>query len=260
MLAELLACYVLQHDPDVDVIWVSGWPVEEVKKFGGAYGYLSRRKRWASDKKTLFIFDDAQMSYKDIQLWNDFFKTMHGYDKRRAIAFTSYGSPTLRVYKQGTPLEWSDGQTVTLRPLHHGDGLPPVGLLFSREEFDDLISRHYPSQLYYFDSSFFDSVFSLTGGHVGAVLGFMTAIVFHDVCLLYLAEVDDLILYFSRTVNSDTPQAQCIRGTCFWKKLVRMTCANSSPHPPFKRVSQKMRTSKTHPSLVSSPLSFIMVL
>jgi hypothetical protein len=188
VLAKLLARYILQRNPDVDVIWVSGWPVEEVKKFGGAYGYLSRRKRWVLEKKTVFIFNDAQMSYNDRQLWNDFFKTMHGYDKRRAIAFTSYGSPTSRVCKQGTPLEWSDGQTMILRPLHHGDGLPPVGLLFSREEFDDLISKHYPSQGYYFDSSFFDSVFSLTGGHVGAVLGFMMAIVSHDVCFLYLAE------------------------------------------------------------------------
>jgi hypothetical protein len=184
VLAELLAQYVLQHgNPDVDVIWVRGWPVEEVKNSGGAYSYLHKRKRWVPEKKTVFIFDDAQMSYRDRELWNDFFKTMHGYGNRRAIAFTSYGSPTSRVFEQGTPLEWAYGQTVILRPLHHSDRLPPVGLLFSREEFDDLISRHYPNLEFYFDSSFFDSVFSLTGGHVGAVLGFMTAIVSHEVCL-----------------------------------------------------------------------------
>ena len=189
MLAEFLAQHILQHDTDVDVIWISGWPVEEVKRFGGAYGYLYRRKGWVPEKKTVFIFDDAQMSYKNMELWNDFFKTMHGYNNCRAIAFTSYGSPTSRVYTQGTPLEWANVQTVILRPLNHGDGLPPVGLLFSWEEFDDLISRLYPNQEYYFDSSFFDSVFSLTGGHVGAVLGFMAAIVSHHICLLYLAEV-----------------------------------------------------------------------
>ena len=60
---------------------------------------------------------------------------------------------------------------------------------FSQEEFDDLIFRLYPNQQYYFALLFFGSVFSLTRGHLGAVLGFMTAIVSHDMGFLYLAEV-----------------------------------------------------------------------
>ena len=180
----------------MDVIWINGWPLEEVRIAGGAYLYLER-KGWEPYKKTVFIFDDAHMSYMCRELWNDFFKTIHAYENRRAIAFTSFGSPMLWVFEQGTPLEWCAAQTVLLRPVRHNDYLPPVGLLFSRGEFDDLIARSYPNPKYYFDSSFFDSVFSLTGGHVGAVLGFITAITSHDVCFLYWAEVAILTLHQS---------------------------------------------------------------
>ena len=71
-------------------------------------------------------------------------------------------------------IQWNNSQKVTLHPIVHGYGLPTVGLLFSREEFDDLTSRQYPNQ---FDSSFFE--------HVGAALAFTTVIVAHDVGLYY---------------------------------------------------------------------------
>ena len=174
----------------MNVIWISNWPIQEVKTSGGAYAYL-QMQGWVPSDKTVFIFDDAQASFEDVVLWNDFFKTIHGYDKRRAIAFIGYGSPMSRTYTQGIPIEWNDSQRVTLRPIDHGDGLPAVGLFFSREEFDDLIFRQYPILEYHFHSSFLDSVFHLTAGHVGAVLAFVTVIVGNDVSLLYqyLAEL-----------------------------------------------------------------------
>ena len=67
MLAQLLAQYALRRDPDMDVIWVNGWSLEEVEDSGGHFSYLEK-KGWALDRNTLFIFDDAQASFKDTYL------------------------------------------------------------------------------------------------------------------------------------------------------------------------------------------------
>jgi len=74
-----------------------------------------------------------------------------------------------------------DAQRVTLRAVEHKDNLPPVGLFFTRMEFDDLVSKLYPSTEYRFDASFFNALFDLTEGHVGAIHGFMTIILGHEV-------------------------------------------------------------------------------
>jgi hypothetical protein len=185
VLAKLLGQHILQEDPAVDVIFVNGWPLEEVKDLGGHWSYLQTRHGWVPGQQTVFIFDNAEMSYKDWDLWTGLFKSIHEYDDRRAIVFTSYGTPTSRIVIEGTPIYLNDSQRVTLRPVPHQDGLPPVGLLFSRLEFDDLVSKFYPSSEHVFHSSFFDAVFDITGGHVGAVWNFMSVIAAHDVGLLH---------------------------------------------------------------------------
>ena len=224
MLAQLLAQYALRRDPDMDVIWVNGWSLEEVEDSGGHFSYLEK-KGWALDRNTLFIFDDAQASFKDTYLWGHFFKSVHQWNNLWATAFSSYGTPSPRISVPGMLIQWNNSQKVTLHPIVHGYGLPTVGLLFSREEFDDLTSRQYPNQ---FDSSFLDSAFDLTEGHVGAVLAFTTVIVAHDVGLYYLLSIsDDLTLHFSRIVNSSL--ANCTLGIPFWNKLLHTTCSNNSP-------------------------------
>ena len=42
----------------------------------------------------VLIFDEAQASYNDGDLWNNLFKSIDNYPHCRAIVFTSYGSPT----------------------------------------------------------------------------------------------------------------------------------------------------------------------
>jgi hypothetical protein len=213
VLAQLLAQYVLRRDPDMNVIWVNGWSLEEVEESGGLFSYLEK-KGWAPDRNTLLIFDDAEASYKDTYLWGHFFKSIHEWNNRRAITFSSYGTPSPRISVPGMLIQWNNSQKVTLHPIDHGYGLPTIGLLFSREEFDDLISRQYPNPDYHFDSSFFDSVFDLTEGHVGAVLAFMTVVISHDVGPFYLLGTsDDLIAHFSRIVSSSL--VNCTRGTPF---------------------------------------------
>ena len=78
-----------------------------------------------------------------------------------------------------------DPSRVTLHPIDYKDGRQPVGLLLTRPEFDDLVSRRYPSEQHSFHATFLDSIFSLTVGHVGAVCDLLAVILaLDDVCSL----------------------------------------------------------------------------
>jgi hypothetical protein len=74
-----------------------------------------------------------------------------------------------------------DTQRVTVHPIEHNNDIPAVGLLFTRTKFDDLVSKQYPPSEYCFHPSFFDAVFDLTKGHVGAILHFIEIILAHDI-------------------------------------------------------------------------------
>jgi hypothetical protein len=191
VLAQLLAEYVSEQEPDVDVIWVQAWPINKVKYIGHR-AYL-RHLGWKEGQKTVFIFDDAEKSYQDWGLWNAFFKSIHDYDDRCAIAFSSYGSPCSWMTTAGTKVRFlvCDSQRVSLRPIDHGDGFQPVGLFFSRLGFGDLIST-LCSANHFFHQSFLDAIFDLTGGHVGAIQYLVRTIAAHDVGLLSIDRADGL--------------------------------------------------------------------
>ena len=80
-------------------------------------------------------------------------------------------------------MDLPDHQRVTLRHVAHGDGLGPAGLLFTQSEFNDLVDSHYrsPDSDFYFDQSFFDAIFEITNGHVGAITDFIKIIMADDV-------------------------------------------------------------------------------
>ena len=180
-LAELLGYYITQQEPTTHVIWIQGWPHDDIKARGRWRNYFELEKGWVEDQQTVFVFDGAQLSYVDGDLWNNFFKSIHLYSNCRAITFTSYGSPTTPIMIQGTPIIISDERRVTLRAIQHDDGLPSAGLFFSRMEFDNLVSTMYPSPKYSFDNAFFDELFDLTDGHVGAITEIIRIILAHEV-------------------------------------------------------------------------------
>jgi hypothetical protein len=171
----------------VHIISLPEWPLEKVEKIGGWEAYL-RGKGWRQREKTYFIFDEAQPSYEDASLWNVFFKNLSIYNDQFVIAFASYGSPTSHLTFRGIPIYVNDSQRVALRPIDSGDGLDAVGLLFTQMEFDDLVSKRFSSSEYFFDKSFFDGVFLLTGGHVGAIYNFVAIIVADDVRFYVMSE------------------------------------------------------------------------
>ena len=131
----------------------------------------------------MFIFDEAQSTYWDVELWRDFFKNLNGSKDTQAIIFTSYGSASTRFFLKGIPIDLNDMQRVTLNAIPYDDDLPPVGLRLTKDEMDELISVLCPDPgRHYFHDWFFRSLLLVTGGHVGAVCDFMRIIVVDDVC------------------------------------------------------------------------------
>ena len=185
ILSRLLAHHIHQQDPAAHIIRLNSWDTTIVWNMGGWEAFLNA-KGWKQGKKTFFIFDEAQMSYGDIDLWVGFFKELPSFKDQFAIAFASYGSPNSRISMGGTPIIVIDRQRVALVPIGHDDGLGAVGLFFSRMEFDDLVLKRFSSSEYYFHLSFFDAVFRLSGGHVGAIHDFVEIITTHNVRFLMM--------------------------------------------------------------------------
>lgn len=159
----------------------------DVKACGGWENYLKHEKHWVEGKNTVFIFDEAQMSYTDGALWSDFFKCMRDHLDRRAIAFASFGSASSIILIQGTPVFIADEARITMLPMAHDD-LPPVGLFFNQAEFDELVQQ-YPSPEYHFHPSFLQTVFRITQGHVGAMCDVIKIVLSYDVRDILLTKV-----------------------------------------------------------------------
>ncbi len=180
VLAQLLAIHISQQNSNVHTIWIQGWPQQVVDSRN--YRTYLEQQGWDVNKETVFIFDEAQGTYRDGTLWHKFFKSMHTFKRCRAIVFCSYGSPSLRInvgdpLEVPTPILVADPQRVTLRHIDHEDDLPPVGLLFTRSEFNDLVEHYYSFPKSCFDSSFFDALFDVTNGHVGAIHDFIQMVI-----------------------------------------------------------------------------------
>jgi hypothetical protein len=212
----------------VDIIIVRSWDQDKFESYGGWDQFFQRKMGWVRGKKTVFIFDDAQVSYGDSELWLEFFKNHKVFNVPYVIGFARYGGPTSSIhgqdsfFTQHTPVVINDSHRVTLRPIDHLDGLDPVGLLFTRTEFDDLIHKQYSSdQHHYFHPSFFDGVYNLTGGHIGAIQDFMGIITGHNVRFFYDVGTHQLTSYLSLIVDSRL-LANLTRGIHFWKKSIRM--------------------------------------
>jgi hypothetical protein len=168
------------HEPTTDVFTIPAWYTKDTITINDWKIELQRRG-WVEENKSVIILDEAQVSYSDADLWKNFFKSIHEYPFCRVIIFASYGNPTTQIEIRGTPIIIPDKQRVTLRAIRHNDNLPAAGLLFTRTEFNDLVSVMYSPPEYVFDISFFDSLFNLTEGHIGAITDFIRIILTDNV-------------------------------------------------------------------------------
>jgi hypothetical protein len=175
-LASLIFEHIESQEPATHVVWVDSWPVENIR-------YLQEIKNVMKGDWSVLVFDEVQVSYWDTGLWNSFFKRIC--DKQlnnRVIVFTSYGSPTRRSATPWNPMIIPLRNKVTLRAIDHHDGIKPAGLFLTRTEFDTFISLRYPPQQYKFDDAFYNDVYEMTAGHVGAAGDLIQVITAQDVC------------------------------------------------------------------------------
>jgi hypothetical protein len=173
---ELLHAHILSKDPTAIVEVIKGWPVETGIEIEDRM--IRRIKTFPFDDPCnhYLLFDNAHDTYWDGLLWETLFKD--NVQRHRsgpfAILFCSYGSPTTQPvdHETGTPLCLPCDARVSLTPSNTTTlAFSPIGLLFSREEFNEAIERHKDADrtIIRLDQALQDMLFEWTMGHAGAV-------------------------------------------------------------------------------------------
>jgi hypothetical protein len=167
---------ICEEEPEVQPIVINTWPKDLpdwVSRLGNQY---------KPEAPNTIIIDEAQLTYWDGPFWNSYIKSLDGESDDRIILFASYGSPTRDVSKDlASNIAVMDRARVSLRPVDHGDGIPPAGLFLLKDEFEAMIEKLFPAA--YFKAEFLDYVFRITAGHTGAVKDLLQVIQANDVSL-----------------------------------------------------------------------------
>jgi hypothetical protein len=66
-------CYGVEYSQHFLIL--CGWPLEQVRGIGGWRAYLHANGR-VEGEKTIFIFDEARLSYEDVRLWGRVFQIL----------------------------------------------------------------------------------------------------------------------------------------------------------------------------------------
>ena len=145
-LARLLGEFVRATEPGIPVhlfTWPCAFP-DGLTTLSPYYHMLNsiigRPKMlddWFKMQDTLLIIDEAQESYKYLNLWNDFLKRLPSRGPMVAL-FSSYGSPCWKPLEDLTPITFHPNQRVSIRRSPQN---PDLALFFTRAEFDDVVDR-----------------------------------------------------------------------------------------------------------------------
>jgi len=114
---------------------------------------------------TYLLFDEAQDTYRDLELWNSFFKSVERMANMHVALFCSYGSSSscLIDASYGTPDKFDGYHRLLLFPTTQ----TPLGLYLSYNELEELLS-HYPDPLNLADDVK-KEILGWTAGHIGAI-------------------------------------------------------------------------------------------
>ncbi|KAK2459536.1 hypothetical protein APHAL10511_008442 [Amanita phalloides] len=174
-LKDLLHDYILQQNFHASVESIESWathPGEDI------YTIVTRvDPAYPSPLvPTYLLFDEAQDTYHDVNLWNNFFKRVHdgAFNNYYIVLFCSYGSPSpqpVMYDRGGTPLALNPAARVSL--WHAAN---PVGLLLSQTEFEEVAAKYKPSLKLH--PGLLDYLFHLTAGHVGAVVSLLAIVAY----------------------------------------------------------------------------------
>ena len=177
MLMELFHTHILSQEPEAIVEVVKGWLKEPGTKIEDRIHQRIKTYPPTGPHNHYLLFDNAQDTYWDGFLWENFFKDIvqHG-SGPCAILFCSYGSPSVRPveHNNGTPLVLHDSARISLSPdcIDTSDSeFPPIGLLFSRAEFEEAMDRFKgpDRSCIRMDQELRQMLFEWTMGHAGAV-------------------------------------------------------------------------------------------
>ena len=138
VLAELLRRHINEHEPETKVVLINSWPECQAVP---------------TIDNTILILDEAQTTYGDKDFWSRFKNP--GLEDVRVVAFASHGSSGYTGPDNVTPMWIGKEQRVGLARLDCGDGTL-VGLLFSREEFTELVQLRFRDRG--FSDTFLDCV------------------------------------------------------------------------------------------------------
>ncbi|KAK2462614.1 hypothetical protein APHAL10511_005347 [Amanita phalloides] len=175
----LLDAHIRRIDPSAFVYRFSSWKSSEsdaiLDGIDDVYFHHGGR--------AFLLFDDAQDTYGDDELWSQFFKNVADrlLGQYHVITFCSYGSSGHRPVdtRRGTAVTLGDVARITLWPRITADGKEVNGLFLDRQEFNEIVVRH---GLLNINSDVSQLIFDWTKGHVGAVVGILD-LVSNKVCL-----------------------------------------------------------------------------
>ncbi len=133
--------------------------------------------KWQILPNTVFVFDEAQLSYHDHEFWVDYLKPVatspHKYSPH-VIMFSSYGSPGTFAHELlgSAPVPLRPEQRVSVRPLKSNNGR--ASLYFNQAEFEDAVERFSnlrtnDYEQYCLDPALRQYLFDFTSGHPAAV-------------------------------------------------------------------------------------------
>jgi hypothetical protein len=175
-LAILLSRYY--RDQRECVVFLNGWhnvsdPTTHLIDKCKARGYYGVEPDTPINANVVFVFDEAQQSYNHPDLWSGIIKTQSGSHAGLKIClFSSYGSPATgpTQYPLGsTPIQFGPSQRISITASRFAEN-GGVCLFYSREEFDDVVSRRCsdPTSKFELDPAARAYLYVITNGHPGA--------------------------------------------------------------------------------------------
>jgi hypothetical protein len=173
VLANLLSRYYSKRG--VPVVFLNGWgkvsdPITYLITKCEVRGYRGIEPHTLINTNIVFIFDEAQQSYHDMELWLGIIKTQSGSrGGPKFCLFSSYGSPTTGPTEynvRSTPVHFGASQRISITAT----AFVEVCLFYNPEEFEDVVTRicSDPTRSFALDPATREYLYSITNGHPGA--------------------------------------------------------------------------------------------
>ena len=177
------------------VVFLNGWhnvsrPTTHLISECAANGYSGIDRFTLLKSNIVFIFDEAQQSYNDLDLWVGIIKTQSGsLSGPKICLFSSYGSPAtgpIQYPLGSTPIHFGARQRISITPSSFADN-GRVCLFYSQQEFEDVVSRtcSNPTRTFDLDPAAREYLYSITNGHPGATTALLQFILLVCISCIY---------------------------------------------------------------------------